>query len=183
MVQSYGKIPGVAVIWKPISGFYKLFTEFDGKDQHKALATRFEEHPDAKMFVTNLPGLGFGNVHVILKSSDAIKEYLFKEQTHASKNSLFELFTNKISGLEENKSRGFWRSVFTDFFNYDHLKLLCDPMYTIIGKHFNKFIKNQKITNTKFTNIDLHDFLGKIQADWIALLLFGFESVDELNID
>ena len=183
-IKSYSKIPGVATFYKPIAGYYWLSLRSRGNDMQKAMNEKFEEHSDAKMIVTNCPGLGFGQVHVLLTSNDAIKDFVYKEHNHGVKPDFWEMISNYPAiNMEESNRQMTWRAVFTEFFFYDRLKSLLGPMYTIIGKQFDDLVKNQNITNSEFKKIDLNELLEKIMADMTSLLLFGMESVKELNID
>ena len=183
-IKSYSKIPGIATYYKPIVGYYWLSLKKGGNDQQKAVNEFFEEHSDSKMIVTNIPGLGFGQVHVLMNSNDAIKDFVYKEHNYGVKADFWDMISYYPDhSLAESNKQMKWRAVHTEFFIYDHLKSLLGPMYTIIGKQFDDLVKNQNITNSEFKKIDLNELLEKIMADMISLLLFGMESVEDLDID
>ena len=56
-------------------------------------------------------------------------------------------------------------------------------MYKILEKKLNEFVQKMNLTNKEFTQINLIRFLETILLDWTSLLLFGYGSASELNID
>ena len=76
------------------------------------------------------------------------------------------------------------RQVFSEFFFYDRLQTLKQPMYAIAQRQIKDFVENQNINNSEFKNIDLKEsLLEKIVLDIITLILFGFSSSEDLLID
>jgi len=140
----------------------------------------FEKNSDKKMIITNGPGQGFGNVSVFLHDNDAIKEFLMKEIKCSEKINLRAMIVGEPQHAETTLA---WRAVFTDFFLYNDLHLLQKPLFKILETKIAEFIETQDLSKTEFKKIDLKDCLNFVMVDWIALVLFGYESAKPLEIN
>jgi hypothetical protein len=75
------------------------------------------------------------------------------------------------------------RSVFSEFFLYERISKLKFRMLPILEKKMLLLIKQHKINNSKFTEIDLREFLVVIQLNWLSDIIFGCKQESELDID
>ena len=183
-VKSYSNIKGVKQYYSLLGGIMGLYGQWDGKDRCKVICDEVAKSSDVNMIVSNMINTDFGTVFVSLISHEAIRDFLMKETEYTKRDISNGVFPTKFGFGQENGQKGLnSRAVFTDFFIYDRIKSLYDPMNKIINTHFNEFIKNKKIKRNEFTQINLHDFFCGIMLDWTSLLLFGCESSEELNID
>ena len=183
-VKSYSNTKGVKAYYSILTGFMSLYHKWDGKDRLKEINDEFSKNPNDHMVVSNMPHTGFGTVFVNLLSHEAIKDYLMKETAYTIKDLSNGILPMNLGFVTQSGQTALNnRAIFSDFFIYDRIQSLYDPMCTIINTHFNKFIKNKNIKNNEFTQINLHDFFCDITIDWTSLLLFGCESAEELNID
>ena len=156
------------------------------KEDSLSKATNFmAKHSDADLIITNLPGLKFGSVNVYLNSHRSIKDFVQKEVEYSTKDIMRGAVTNfdmgflDIGGREGMKNR----SVFTEFFIYENIQALYEPMYTIMDRNMKEFVKKSHISTKNFTQINIRDFIYTVITDWSSLLLFGYDSASELNID
>ena len=184
-VKSFSQIPQVGIYYAPFKGNTKLFLENDGIDSLGRICEEWAKYSDKKMIVQNVPGSAFGTICVVLTSSEAVKDFIYKELTHSIKKipqspmQDFDLGLITQNGGEALRQR----AIFSDLFLYDRMQILQGPMYKIIENHVEEFIKSKNIIIGEFKQVDLRDCLGKVMIDWISQLLFGFDSGDNLKID
>ena len=156
VVKQYSKYPGVATYYAPLLGLFKLLrNDASEPNQFKNGNDYFEAISDSKMVVYNSPVQNIGNINVVLHGSDAIKDFLMKEISCSRKLDLQKFITGKT---EKNPiiSDGLdWRGIFKNFFLYEDLKLLNEPMYKILDQHVKEYVKTHKITNSAYKRIDL----------------------------
>lgn len=156
----------------------------DPDDALSKVSDFYEKHSEKDIIMQNFPGLPFGAVHCFLNSNKALKDFFPRE---------FETKRDFDRGLVPISSKGFPnlsgkeglanRAVFSEFFLYDNIQTLYDPMNKILETNTAEFIKNNKITETEYCSVDLKEFVQKVVLDWITLLIFGYDSASELNID
>lgn len=142
----------------------------------------FESISDSKMLVSNSQMLGFGNVSLILHQSEGIQEFLRKEIACSRKLDFNQTVRGGGHGLEKKDGLD-WRAIFNSFFLYEDLKLVQEPLYKILDKNINQYAKIHNITNSEFKKIDLKELLGLVMVDWISLILFGYDSVEPLEVN
>ena len=182
-VKSYSGIKGVTTYYHFLNGLMSLKNSWDGKDRLKVINDKFAENDD-HMIVSNMPHTDFGTVYVCLNSHEAIKDYLMKEMESTRKDLTNGTIPINFGFTSQSGKEGLHnRAIFNDFFIYDHIQSLYDPMFSIINTHLNQFIKEKNIKNNEFTQINLREFFQEIMIDWTSLLLFGCESAEELNVD
>ena len=183
-VKAYSNTKGVSAFYAFLGGIWSLYDKWDGKDRLKEMCDEFAKNSNHDMLVSNAPHSGFGTVYAVLVSHDAIKDYLMKETEYTRKDPTVGIFPiNYGFGTESGQKALNNRGIFTDFFVYDRIQNLYDPLNSIISTHFNEFIKNKNIKSNEFTQINMADFLSHIMIDWVSLLLFGCESAEDLTID
>lgn len=184
-VMSYSKIPGVGTYYFPMSGTFNLRFRGDLTARTDNICNLFKANADKKMLVVNIYPQKFNTVTVFFMDLDCVQEFCRKEQQFSKKESSFPTVPTISLGFPNNGDYlGIMqRSIFADFFVYDQLESLYDPMYKIMDGNFKEFIQDNAINNTEFKQIDLRDLLEKLLKDWNALLLFGFTSTKDLMID
>lgn len=127
----------------------------------------------------------FGGVFYFLNKPSIIREYFTKEIDHTIKylNSVEQPDLNlgfvQMNGKEALKMR----AIFNEFFMYDRIKNLSYKMGEIQDRVIKKQIEELGLNRDKFVEIDLKKFLGEIMINWNALLLFGCESAEEMEVD
>jgi len=179
-LKQYAKIPGVATFYYPFLGNFAWDKLSRGKVNEFSVGNEFfAKHSDKKMIVTNGPVQGFGNVSVFLHDPDSIREYLAKEPKNAEKLNYHALILGQPQHCDTNAA---WRAVFTDFFLYEDLHLLQKPLWKILENKIAEYVKTQNLSKTEFKKMDLAECLNMVMVDWIALVLFGYESAEPLDI-
>lgn len=162
-----------------------MLANADPFDQFSEVCKFYEENSDKDICILNSPGLKFGTVVCYLNSSKALKDFYMQE---------VQVCTKTIDrGNLENFNLGFMgqggkeglanRSIFTEFFIYESLQDLFLPMYNIMKRNFAQFVKKNNISSNQFHKVNINDFLTDFMIDMNSLILFGFQSASELNID
>ena len=184
-VKRYENVSGVSTYYSFFGGLSGLMFTGKGNDQFADLTEVTSKFSDSHMIVSNFAGSRFGSPHHCLISNEAIRDFFRKEVDVSIKQIEILEWTNFVLGFTaasgQDGLKG--RSVFTEFFIYENLQALHEPMYQIMEKKFNDFVQKMNITNKEFTQINLKRFLDTVMLDWTSLLLFGYGSSSELNID
>ena len=84
-IKSFSNIPEVGIYYAPFKGVVKLIVDRDAIDSLARLSEEWAKHSDKKMVIFNIPGLAFGTFTVDLISSEAVKDFIYKEITHTYK--------------------------------------------------------------------------------------------------
>jgi hypothetical protein len=148
-------------------------------------AKELADFSDKKLMVYHMPVMPPFTMVMVLNQPASMKEYLAKEVE----------YTKKMIGEEHNPlmNLGFGqeygthalmhRSVYSEFFLYERISKLKYRMWPILEKKMPLLIKQHKIDNSKFTEIDLREFLVVIQLNWLSDIIFGCKQESELDID
>ena len=186
-VRKHYNTPGVYAYYKPFVGLFPKFLKKDPKDPLKTIVDWNQKQSESgnKMFLSNFLFCSPGSYFVQLLSAQSIKDFMKYDFNCTEK----QLGTS----TEETINLGFLtkngpdalrvRSIFTDFFIYDNLKALYKPMYDLMVKRSSLQIEQYGINKNEFTKVDMREYLKNYMREWIALLLFGFDSTAKLDID
>ena len=114
-----------------------------------------------------------------------MKEYLAKEVEYTKKiiGDEYQPLMNLGFGQEAGTHALMHRSVYSEFFLYERISKLKYRMVPILEKKMPLLIKEHKINNSKFTEIDVREFLVVIQLNWLSDIVFGCKEESELDID
>jgi cytochrome P450 len=171
--------------YHPILGFVKLVDNPAVADIYNPIAKELADFSDKKLVVYHSPVLPAFTMLVVLNQPASMKEYLAKEVE----------FTKKIIGEEQNPlmNLGFGqesgshalmhRSIYSEFFLYERISKLKYRMLLILEKKMHLLIQKHKINNSKFTEIDLREFMVVIQLNWLSDIIFGCKQECDLDID
>ena len=182
-VKKFKNIKGVATYYHFFEGISSLFKVWDGKDRLKAIAEQIAKTDD-HMIVSNMQGCDWGTTYICLNTHVAIKDFFQQEINCTDKKLVNDVFPINFGFGTEGGQKGLDnRAIFHEFFLYDRIKTLYEPMDAIINIKIKEFIKEKNITKNEFTKVDVRDFFDKIMADWISFVLFGNESTEELIVD
>lgn len=75
------------------------------------------------------------------------------------------------------------RFIFNDFFFYDNIKSLQLPMDKIFDAVLENQISDYGVNKDSFVEINLKEFMAPFMIKWMSLLMFGYESEKELEVD
>ena len=180
-VRSYRNVPGVATYYFPLMGWLNMVNK-PAIDQHTEISEFFREHSDKHMIISNR----MGDITVLTISGQSIKDLVLKERDYLDRVPIpgFDIDGNKLGFSVTGGSHAMMmRSVFVDFFTFDKIQALYEPMYRIMETHFAQFLKNKGISKTETKEVNLQNLFAPIMTDWLVLFLFGFESSKDLMMD
>jgi len=145
----------------------------------------FKENPDSKIICFNLIILPFGKVAYFLNQANVVREYFSKEINNTVKSLNRERFPLLNFGfvMKNGHEAIKGRSLFNEFFLYERILGLKDHMIQIQNKVVDRQLKDYKLSKERFTEIDLKNFLEDTMLNWMAFILFGCKSVEEMEID
>jgi hypothetical protein len=122
---------------------------------------------------------------ILLNQPASMKEYLAKEVEYTKRlmgEEYYPLFN--VGFVQESGTHALMhRSVYSEFFLYERISKLKYTMVPILEKKMTLLIKQHKINNSKFTDINLREFLVVIQLNWLSDLVFGCKQESDLDID
>lgn len=180
-VRSYRNVPGVATYYSPLIGWLSMLTK-PALDEHKEISELFREHSDKHLIISNRTG----DLCALTISGQSIKDLVLKERDHFERVPIpqFNVDGNRLGfSVMGGREAMLMRSVFVDFFTFDRIQALYEPMYKIMEEHFAQFLENKGISKTETKEVNLKDLFAPIMTDWLVLLLFGFESSKGFQMD
>ena len=129
--------------------------------------------------------LPFGSIMIVLNRAEAIKEYISKEQEHTVRLLGPDFYPGLNLGfVQESGNVGLHhRGIYNEFFFYDRIQNLKNPMLKILDNKLESLIKENKLSRSNFVEVNIREFLTPIMLSWIANLTFGCEDESELEID
>jgi hypothetical protein len=122
---------------------------------------------------------------IVLNQPASMKEYLAKEVEYTKKLAGEEHYPlmNLGLGQEYGTHALMHRSIYSQFFLYERISKLKYRMVPILEKKMPLLIKQHKINDSKFTEINLREFLVVIQLNWLSDIVFGCKQESDLDID
>jgi hypothetical protein len=171
--------------YHPYLGIVKFYLNPAVADIYTPIAKDLADFSEKKLVVYHMPSLPAFTMVMVLNQPASMKEYLAKEVEYTKKlvgeeqNPLMNLGFAQKSGIHALMHR----SVYSKFFLYERVSKLKYRMLPILEKKMPLLIKQHKIDNSKFTEIDLREFLVVIQLNWLSDIIFGCKQESELDID
>jgi cytochrome P450 len=171
--------------YHPYMGIVKFMKNSAVADSLTPLAKELADFSDKKLVVYHMPTLPAFTMVMVLNQPASMKEFLAKEVEHCKKNAGEGRYPLMNLGFgQESGTHGLMhRSVYSEFFLYERISKLKYRMLPILEKKMPLLIKQHKIDNSKFTEIDLREFLVVIQLNWLSDIIFGCKQESELEID
>jgi cytochrome P450 len=171
--------------YHPIVGMLKFMVNSDVADIYTPFAKELADLSDKKLVVYHMPMLQPFKMAIVLNQPASMKEYLAKEVEYTKKiiGEQYQCLMNLGFGQEYGTHALMHRSVYSEFFLYERISKLKYRMVQILEKKMTLLIQQHKINNTKFTEIDLREFLVVIQLNWLSDIIFGCKEESELDID
>jgi hypothetical protein len=171
--------------YHPLKGLLGWFANPDVVDINFPIAKELADLSDKKMVVYHMPSWPLFTMVVILNHPASMKEYLAKEVEYTKKMLGGEFYPLLNLGfMQESGAHALMhRCVYSEFFLYERIMKLRFRMVPILEKKMTQLIKQHKIDNSKFTQINLRKFLIPIQLAWLTEVVFGCKEESELDID
>ena len=171
--------------YHPILGMLKFIVNPEVADINIPIAKELADLSDKKLVVYNMPMLPAFTMAIILNQPASMKEYLAKEVEYTRKTigDKWNPLINLGFGQEYGTKALMHRSIYTEFFLYERISKLHYRMVPILEKKMTLLIKQHKINNSKFVDINLREFLVVIQLNWLSDIVFGCKEESELDID
>ncbi len=166
-------------------GMIKLLYNPAVADILTPFAKELADLSDKKLVVYHMFMFPAFTMAIVLNQPASMKEYLAKEVEYTKKmigeehNPLMNLGFGQESGTHGLMHR----SVYSEFFLYERISKLKYRMVPILEKKMPLLIQQHKIDNSKFTEIDLREFLVVIQLNWLSDIIFGCKQESDLDID
>ena len=171
--------------YHPYRGLMKFMGNPDVADIRIPIAKELADLSDKKLVVYHMPALAPSTMAVVLNQPAVMKEYLAKEVEYTKKiigGDYYPLMN--LGFVQESGTQALMhKSVYSGFFNNERLSNHKFKMVTILEKKISLLIKQHKINNSKFTEIDLREFLVVIQMASLTEIVFGCKQESELDID
>jgi hypothetical protein len=135
--------------------------------------------------VYHMPSLPAFTMVMVLNQPASMKEYLAKEVEYTKKLAGEDRYplVNLGFGQESGTHALMHKSVYSEFFLYERVSKLKYRMLPILEKKMPLLIQQHKIDNSRFTEINLREFLVMIQLNWLSDIIFGCKEESELDID
>jgi hypothetical protein len=171
--------------YHPFVGLIKFMLNPDVVDINTPIAKELADLSDKKLVVYHNPLLPPFTMAIILNQPATMKEYFAKEVEYTKKmvGEEYNPLMNLGFAQEHGTHALMHRSVYSEFFIYERISKLKYRMVPILEKKMPFLIKQHKINNSKFTEINLREFLVVIQLNWLSDIVFGCKEESELNID
>jgi cytochrome P450 len=171
--------------YHPYKGLIGFMANPDVADIRIPIAKELADLSDKKLVIYHMPVLAPSTMAMVLNQPAVMKEYLAKEVEYTKKiigPDFYPLMN--IGFVQESGTQALMhKSVYSGFFNNERLSKLKFRMVPILEKKISSLIKQHKIDNSTFTEIDLREFLVVIQMAWITDIVFGCKQESELDID
>jgi hypothetical protein len=171
--------------YHPFKGLVGFIANPDVVDIYTPVAKELADLSDKKLVVYSLPMYPAFTMAVIINHPAAMKELIAKEAEYTKRligEKYYPLLN--LGFVQESGAHGLMhRHVYSEFFLYERIQELKYRMVPILEKKMTLLIKQHKIDNLKFTEIDLREFLVVIQLAWLSEIIFGCKEESELDID
>jgi hypothetical protein len=167
------------------AGFFNFMLNPEATDIVSLLAKELANLSDKKLVVYHMPILAPFTMAVVINQPASMKEFIAKEVEYTTRNvgDKFYPLLN-LGWVQESGTHALMhRSIFSEFFVYERVSKLKYRMVPILEKKMTLLIKQHKINNSKFTEINLKEFLEVIQLAWLSETVFGCKEESELDID
>jgi cytochrome P450 len=171
--------------YHPYIGMIKFLFNPTVVDIYTPFAKELAEFSDKKLVVYHMPIMPPFTMVIILNQAASMKEYLAKEVEFTKKMMGEEYYPLMNLGFgQESGTHGLMhRSVYSEFFLHERISKLKYRMVPILEKKMPLLIQQHKISKSKFTDIDLREFMVEIQLNWLSDIVFGCKQESELVID
>jgi cytochrome P450 len=171
--------------YHPFLGLIKFLENPAVADIYTPIAKELADFSDKKLVVYHLPTYPPFTMVMVLNQPASMKEYLAKEVEYTKKMLGENVYPLMNLGLAQESGTHalMHRSVYSEFFLYERVSKLKYRMLPILQKKMALLIKQHKIDNSKFAEIDLREFLVVIQLNWLSDIIFGCKQESELEID
>ena len=153
------KRQGVTVYYRPFLGIFWPMC-FRGKDSPNDQLGGYVDFLTAyqnSVIVSANPWNNFRQVTIIPHKLSAHKDFWMKENDTCLKRSSFFPSSNMGFVTKNGSEALHQKGIFNEFFIYDKLARLVDPMDEIIKKELGKFIEAKQITDQEYQTIQLSD--------------------------
>ena len=169
----------------PYAGFFKFMVNPEAVDIYTPAAQELASLSDKPLVVYHMPILPPFTMAIVLNQPASMKEYHLKEVEYTKRLLGDKYYPGLNWGFaQESGTHGLMsRSVYSEFFLYERISKLKYRMVPILEKKMPLLIKEHKINNSKFTEIDVREFLVVIQLNWLSDIVFGCKEESELDID
>ena len=185
-IRKVSKIKGVKVApYYPILGFVSHFLNQTGQDGQEKLMQEIGDTDGQNFLVYNSMPCPLGRLTWLVTSTSTFKEYLTLDAAHTYRDLQSDLYPLiNVGFLGDNSEKGLKaRSIFIEFFFYDRIQKLKDPMLKIMENKLKTLPEKYGINKEKFVEFDLRDFMSNIMQNWISNLMFGCENEEDIEID
>jgi hypothetical protein len=171
--------------YHPYKGMIKFLFNPAAADILTPFAKELADFSDKKLVVYHMPMFPAFTMAIVLNQPVSMKEFLAKEVEYTKKmvGEEFNPLMNLGFGQEYGTHALMHRSVYSEFFLYERISKLKFRMLPILEKKMPLLIQQHKIDNSKFTEIDLREFLVVIQLNWLSDIVFGCKQESDLDID
>jgi hypothetical protein len=171
--------------YHPFLGLVKFIKNPAVADILTPFAKELADFSDKKLVVYHMPVLPAFTMIIALNQPASLKEYFAKEVEYTKKmvGEEFNPLMNLGFGQESGTHALMHKSVYSEFFLYERMSKLKYRMLPILEKKMPLLIQQHKINNSKFTDIDLREFLVVIQLNWLSDIIFGCKQESDLDID
>lgn len=184
-INQWNKTPGVSAYYKIFNGLMYFYPNSSSNDQADSLSKLIRKEKDSKLIAFNWPGLPYNKVQLVLTDPVIINDFMRQENDCTIRDNQEDYAPQvnlgfvQMSGKEGLHKRGF----FGDFFIYDRIRNLSEPMHEMFNVEMKNQIKLKGITKERFVKINLKEFVMPTFYKWMSLLLFGYNSEDDLYVD
>jgi hypothetical protein len=129
--------------------------------------------------------LPFAKFVCIINGKQALKDWISKEADCSIRRSTDAYLPGlKFGFLGDNSRAGLaHRSIYTEFFFYDRVQRLREPMTKILDTKMKFSAKKYGLSKSEYTEIHVRNFLEKIVLNWISNLAFGCSNESDIEID
>ena len=171
--------------YHPYLGMVKFIANPAVADINIPFAKELADLSDKSLVVYHMPVLPPFTMVLVLNQPAAMKEYLAKEVEYTKKliGEEYNPLMNLGLGQEYGTHALMHRSIYSEFFLYERMSKLKYRMAPIQEKKMPLLIKQHKIDSSKFTDIDLREFLVVVQLNWLSDIVFGCKQESDLDID
>jgi hypothetical protein len=154
-------------------------------DIHKPFAKELADLSDKKMVVYHMPTWPAFTLGILLNQPAVVKEFLTKEIEYTRKVIGADYYPLMNLGFSQDYGSQaiMHKSLYAGFFHSEMLSKLKYRSVALTEKKIPLLIKQHKIDNSKFTEINLRKFLMPIHLSWLSEIVFGCKEESELDID